>query len=124
MLLSIFGLPWDTQEAVKTRYLPYFPFALNQEIVHTSESFWKATLVEMIMTFFFVTFYIQIIGRNGAKYFLLNALSTGIAYFFTVSIAAGITGGCLNPMIGLVQSPFAQMYSNIINYEVTHDAGY
>lgn len=33
---------------------------------------------------------------------LHNAVAIGVAYYVTVSIASGISGGYLNPMVGLV----------------------
>jgi len=76
--------------------------------------FWRAAYVEVLLSFVFVCLYIQIWKRNGASYFILNALMSGLGLFVTSYIAIGISGGCLNPMIALVQSPFALVYSGIL----------
>lgn len=66
------------------------------------------------MTFVFVTYFINIKCRNGAGTYLANCVAIGIGYFFTVTMASGISCGFLNPMIGLVELPFAQIYNNLI----------
>ena len=64
--------------------------------------FWRAAFVETMLSALLVTLSVQIWKRNGAKSFLTNSIMTGIAYFATSYCAMGISGGCLNPMIGLV----------------------
>lgn len=59
------------------------------------------------MTFFFVTYYIQIKRKNGSYYFLVSGIAIGIAYFITSVVAQGISGGCLNPMLGFIETPLA-----------------
>ena len=81
----------------------------------TNGWFWRAAFVEMIMTSVFVSLFIQIWKRNGAKHFLVNAVIVGLAYYVTSYMALGISGGCLNPMIGLAQGPFAIAYSGILS---------
>jgi len=66
----------------------------------------QAMLVEFMMTFLFVTFVLQIVKHNGAKDMPVNALAIGIGLFTTVQIASGISGGAINPAVGLVQSLF------------------
>merc|ERR1711990_1073273 len=69
----------------------------------------QAMLVEFMMTFLFVVFVLQIVKHNGAKDMPVNALAIGIGLFTTVQIAANISGGVINPAVGLVQSVFQKM---------------
>jgi len=63
------------------------------------------------MTFFFVAFVLQIVKHNGAKDMPVNALAIGVALFAAVQIASGISGGAINPAVGLAQ-PFYQKVMN------------
>ena len=63
-------------------------------------------VVEFFMTFLFVVFVLQIVKHNGAKDVPVNALAIGIALYTCVQIASGISGGCINPAIGMVQPVF------------------
>jgi len=74
-------------------------------------------LVEFIMTFLFVAFVVQIVKHNGAKDVPLNAAAIGIALYTCLQTSQGISGGCLNPAIGMVQPGFqkimnARIYPN------------
>jgi len=71
----------------------------------------QAMLVEFMMTFLFVTFVLQIVKHNGAKDMPVNALAIGVGLFTTVQIASGISGGAINPAVGLVQSVFQMMFN-------------
>merc|ERR1719326_2558011 len=71
----------------------------------------KVFLVEGVMTFFFVAFVLQIVKHNGAKDMPVNAMCIGIALYAAVQIASGISGGAINPAVGLAQ-PFYQKVMN------------
>ena len=43
---------------------------------------------------------------DGAKDLFLNAFVIGLTLFFCISMCAGVSGGCLNPAVGLVQTLF------------------
>ena len=61
------------------------------------------------MTFFFVAFVIQIVKHNGARDVPLNAAAIGVAFYTCVQISGGISGGCINPAIGMVQPVFQRI---------------
>merc|ERR1711934_1240658 len=63
----------------------------------------KTFPVEGVMTFFFVCFVLQIVKHNGAKETPVNGLAIGLALYAAIQIASGISGGCINPAVGLVQ---------------------
>lgn len=89
----------------------------------------QAMLVEFMMTFLFVTFVVQIVKHNGAKDVPLNALAIGIALYTCVQTAAGISGGCLNPAVGIVQPIFqkvmnARIYPNAPKTQLVYQAAY
>lgn len=71
----------------------------------------KVFLVEVVMTFFFVSFVLQIVKHSGAKDMPVNAMCIGIALYAAIQIASGISGGAINPAVGLAQ-PF---YMKIMN---------
>ena len=71
-------------------------------------------VVEFFMTFLFVTFVLQIVKHNGAKDVPINALAIGIALYATIQTASGISGGCINPAVGVVQPIFQRMMNRRI----------
>lgn len=78
----------------------------------------QAMLVEFFMTFLFVTFVLQIVKHNGAKDMPVNALAIGIGLFTCVQIASGISGGAINPAVGLIQT----LFQSVINGKVYPNA--
>jgi glycerol uptake facilitator-like aquaporin len=71
----------------------------------------KVFLVEGVMTFFFVCFVLQIVKHNGAKETPVNGLAIGLALYAAIQIASGISGGCINPAVGLVQTVFQRLFN-------------
>lgn len=71
-------------------------------------------LVEFFMTFLFVTFVLQIVKHNGAKDVPINALAIGLALYACIQTASGISGGCINPAVGVVQPIFQRMMNRRI----------
>jgi glycerol uptake facilitator-like aquaporin len=64
----------------------------------------KVAVVECTMTFLFVTFVMMVVKHNGAADTPINALAIGLALFLAIRESSGISGGCINPAVGLVQS--------------------
>ena len=48
----------------------------------------------------------MIVKHNGAAEMPLNAMAIGIALYYAITMASGISGGCINPAVGLFQSLF------------------
>lgn len=71
----------------------------------------KTFLVELVMTFFFVAFVLQIVKHNGAKDMPVNGLAIGLALYAAIQIASGISGGAINPAVGLVQTLFQRVFN-------------
>ena len=65
--------------------------------------------VETVCTFMFVTFVLVIAKHNGASDTPINTMAIGLALYCCVREASGISGGCINPAVGLVQSIFQKM---------------
>mgnify|MGYP001448530529 CR=1 FL=1 len=65
--------------------------------------------VETVCTFMFVTFVLVIAKHNGAADTPINTMAIGLALYCAVREASGISGGCINPAVGLVQSIFQKM---------------
>jgi len=63
---------------------------------------WKMFLAELIGTFLFVNVNINIIFNNGSKEKYLNAMIIGLALILGLMVATPLSGGALNPAIGLV----------------------
>merc|ERR1711907_234738 len=65
--------------------------------------------VETVCTFMFVTFVLVIVKHNGSTEMPINAMAIGLALYCAVRESSGISGGCINPAVGLVQSVFQKM---------------
>lgn len=67
--------------------------------------------VETVCTFLFVTFVLVIVKHNGAspENMPINTMAIGLALYCCVREAGGISGGCINPAVGLIQSVFQKM---------------
>jgi glycerol uptake facilitator-like aquaporin len=85
----------------------------------------KVFCIEMICTFLFVTFVLCITHHNGASDAPINCAAIGLALFCAIKEAAGVSGGAINPTVGLVQSIFqktvnAHVYPKAPNTEPTY----
>lgn len=63
-------------------------------------------MVEMIVTFIFTNVILTVKYHFGSKELLINAASIGTTLFAMIVVTGELTGGCLNPAIGLVQPVF------------------
>lgn len=59
-------------------------------------------IVETVVTFIFATLVLNIKYHYGHNKAIVNCLIVGLSLSSLVGISAGITGGCINPAIGLV----------------------
>jgi glycerol uptake facilitator-like aquaporin len=59
-------------------------------------------LAEFLGTFLFINIILSIKFHNGANDLVVNALSIGLTLFLCVILIGGISGGSLNPAVGLV----------------------
>ncbi len=76
-------------DAVSTVYLG--TCTLGEGVV-----FWKAALIECVVTFLFVfTIYATAVDRRTSK--LLAGVAIGLVFLFGVSVSTTISGGALNP---------------------------
>lgn len=69
------------------------------------QSLWS----EMVLTCWFVSVILTAKYLNGAKDLFLNALIIGLTLFTCVTIGGGVSGGCYNPAVGLVQIIFQNL---------------
>lgn len=69
----------------------------------------KVFFCEAVCTFMFVSFIFMVVKHNGASNMPVNALAIGVALFLAITMASGISGGCINPAVGLVQSVFQKV---------------
>lgn len=58
----------------------------------------------MICTFMFVTFVLVIVKHGPSSDMPINAACIGLALYLAVRESSGVSGGCINPAVGLVQS--------------------
>ena len=61
----------------------------------------KVLFCETVCTFLFVSFILMVTKYNGSPDMPINALAIGIALYFSITMASGISGGCINPAVGL-----------------------
>ena len=67
--------------------------------------------VEMLGTFILVSVILCIKYHFGSKELTLNAFTIGLTLFTVLTVAAGLSGGCINPAIGFAQPLFQVMMS-------------
>jgi len=65
--------------------------------------FGQVVLVEMLMTFFFAATVVAIAKWDSARDGPTNALAIGAALYVAITVAAGISGGAINPAVAIVQ---------------------
>merc|ERR1712003_71300 len=53
--------------------------------------------------------------HNGSSQMPINAICIGASLFLGITLASGISGGCLNPVVGFFQSNF-QKFANTTIY--------
>ena len=59
----------------------------------------------------FTFFVLQVIKHNGdAEDHLINSIGIGIALYTCLLLSGAMTGGCLNPVVGLVQFMYQKIY--------------
>ena len=63
-------------------------------------------IAEVVGTFIFVNIILSIKFQNGAKDLVVNAFGIGLTLMLAIALTAGISGGCINPAVGLIQSLF------------------
>lgn len=61
----------------------------------------KVFFAEVVCTFLFVSMVLMIVKHNGSEYMSINALAIGLSLFLAIQMASGISGGCINPAVGL-----------------------
>jgi len=69
----------------------------------------KVFCIELICTFLFVTFVLVITHHNGSSDAPINCAAIGLALYCAVCESAGVSGGSINPTVGLVQSIFQKV---------------
>lgn len=72
----------------------------------------------MFCTFLFVSHVIQIIKHNGDQWdHLINSMAIGYGLLTCLFLSGNITGGCLNPAVGMVQVLFQVWYFSYLNFD-------
>jgi glycerol uptake facilitator-like aquaporin len=65
---------------------------------------------EILATFLFVSFVLQIVKHNGSTIAPVNTLAIGTCLFVCITLCAGTSGGCVNPAVGFVQPVFQRVF--------------
>jgi aquaporin Z len=107
---TIVGITADVEGDKLAKLCTYYGSATCE-----TESPAKALLVEVVGTFVFVSVNVKIIFDNGSKELILNAFVIGIALAVGVAIAAPLSGGSINPAVGLVQPIFQNIMNDTIS---------
>ena len=58
----------------------------------------------MVVTCIFISVILSVKYHNGAKDLVLNAACIGMTLYAMARISGDITGGCLNPAVGISQT--------------------
>lgn len=74
----------------------------------------KVLFAEAVCTFLFVSMVLMIAKHNGSEVTTINGLAIGLSLFCAIQMASGISGGGINPAVGLVQSLFQKMANTSI----------
>lgn len=74
----------------------------------------KVFFAEALATFLFISFFLMVVKHNGASEAPINAIAIAIALYCGLTLVSGISGGCLNPCVGLFQSIFQKMVNKSI----------
>jgi len=85
----------------------------------------KVFFCEAVCTFLFVSMVLMVVKHNGSEQMPINALVIGMSLFLSIQMASGISGGCINPAVGLFQSMFQKfantsIFPNAPETEVTY----
>ena len=71
----------------------------------------RVFLVEAVCTGFFVSLVLQVAKQNGAQETPLNTMMIGLSLYAAISMASGISGGCINPAVGVIQTVFQVLFN-------------
>lgn len=74
----------------------------------------KVFFCEVVCTFLFISMILMVVKHNGAAEMPLNAIAIGFSLYLALQMASGISGGCINPVVGLFQSLFQKMANTTI----------
>jgi len=74
----------------------------------------KVVICEAACTFLFISFVLMIKYHNKAEEHPINAVAIGFMLYLAITMASGISGGCINPVVGLFQSIFQKMANTAI----------
>lgn len=69
-------------------------------------------IAEAIGTFCFVSVVCKAVNWNGSKETIINGFACGLGLSFGIFIGGGISGGAINPAVGLVQTIFQSIVAN------------
>ena len=85
---------------------PKIPQYLDDDMCNAKGQYGQMFIAEMFGTFSFVSVCCMAKNFNGSKETIINAFACGLGLSFGIFIGGGISGGAINPAVGLVQSIF------------------
>ena len=69
-------------------------------------------MIEFIVTFIYISYSLSGIYNRIGESITVNALGVGICLVCLITVSGGITGACLNPYFGLVQTVYQRYLIN------------
>ena len=71
---------------------------------NSSEVYGKVFMIELVVTFIYISYSLSGIYNRIGESITVNALGVGICLVCLITVSGGLTGACLNPYFGLVQT--------------------
>jgi glycerol uptake facilitator-like aquaporin len=69
-------------------------------------------LTEILATFVFVNVIVSIKYHWPSNELFINAIMIGLSLFAMINVSGNVSGGCLNPAIGIVQTIFQRLVTD------------
>ena len=115
VLIALLGLGMAENTVIqdlkqlKKRYGPFVNYLCPDDGCGVPGYFSQVVMVEMLLTFFFASTVVSVVKWDSAKESIINMLIIALSLFISITAAAGISGGAINPAVAIVQPWFQEI---------------